>query len=205
MRREATTKAEVSTKDVAGSDGDAGSENQSTGGPPSSSEAQIAAEEEKLTRPPALAEILAPLVTSAAASSPSPSSSSSSLSSPSLFSLADSCDKQGESLLGLACSLGLDQAVFLLLQAGAYVDAPGARDGATPLLRAAGAGNANVVKALIAMGADAAAVNAYGEVRTGEKRETTFVSGTIALIYCRFCIFFALCCAHLISLPLFWP
>ena len=123
-------------------------------------------------------------------------------SSPSLLSLADSCDKQGESLLGLACSLGLDQAVFLLLQAGAYVDAPGARDSATPLLRAAAAGNANVVKALIAMGADAAAVNAYGEVRTGKKRGTTFVAGTVALICCRFCIFFALCTSYLVALAI---
>ena len=66
----------------------------------------------------------------------------------------NSLDPAGKTALFRAAERGIDQAVGLLLQAGADVNRPSTRKGETPLMRAVNRGHESCVKLLLQAGAD---------------------------------------------------
>lgn len=70
--------------------------------------------------------------------------------------------EEGESLLSLACSAGYYELAQVLLAMRTNVEDRGSKGDCTPLMEAASAGHADIVKLLIAHGADMTAQSSTG-------------------------------------------
>ena len=71
--------------------------------------------------------------------------------------------EEGESLLSLACNAGYFELAQVLLAMRANVEDRGIKGDCTPLMEAASAGHVDIVKLLIAHGADVNAQSSSGE------------------------------------------
>lgn len=72
--------------------------------------------------------------------------------------------EEGESLLSLACSAGYYELAQVLLAMHANVEDRGIKGDCTPLMEAASAGHADIVRLLVAHGADVNAHSSSGKI-----------------------------------------